>query len=206
MWEFRLIWSTNGPRWWDAAWQAGVAALAAHSRMPEERPDTYLVLPDRPDVGLKIRGSGGEFEAKLRHRREDGWELWEKIPFFRWNDLEAARFSAALQQKLPGAPTAAPTALDGVKSSLRSASIRARELKVEKKRLQTRAADLSSALGYGAVDSDWLGELVEIHVAGTPVARSICFEAMQNTGGPVAIADSAKAEMLGYPEFLAGLA
>src|SRR5689334_11326717 len=117
MWEYRLIWDSAPPAWWNAAWRAGERALAARGRSPEQRPDTYLVIVDRPDVGLKTRGTAGDFEAKLRHRCEDGWELWEKIPFFRWNDLERTRLSVAMQHDLSDT-SAAQNPVAGVTAAL----------------------------------------------------------------------------------------
>ncbi|HET7698252.1 MAG TPA: hypothetical protein VFK57_21230 [Vicinamibacterales bacterium] len=203
MWEYRLIWTGEAPSWWDAAWRAGEAALRRHGRTPETRPDTYLVLADRPDVGLKTRGAGGEFEAKLRHQSELGWELWEKIPFFRWDDLEITRFSVALQQPLPQRVEAA-TPVDGVKAALAAMGIAVREVTVAKTRLQTRAGELLPALGREAADPGWLAELVEIEVPGKPAARSLCFEAMRSSGAAPPVAHRELARNAGYPAYLAG--
>jgi hypothetical protein len=42
----------------------------------EMREDLYLVVRDRPDRGLKFRGSAGRLELKSLVRLEDGCELW----------------------------------------------------------------------------------------------------------------------------------
>lgn len=83
MWELRLVWFSGKPAWWDETWKKGVESLARQQRKPEPRPDLYLVVPDRVDVGLKLRGGAeGDFDAKVLHARSVGWELWEKIAYF----------------------------------------------------------------------------------------------------------------------------
>src|SRR3954470_4089103 len=130
MWEQRLIWTAGPPSWWSDTWAAARAALRLHGREPEDRPDTYLVLADRPDVGLKLRGQAGVLEIKVRHAARDGWELWEKTPFFRWNDLEASRLAVLLQHEFPAGPVDPKLApVDGVKALLTGAGISWREMK-----------------------------------------------------------------------------
>src|ERR1044072_6970683 len=123
MWEYRLMWPNAAPSWWDDTFETGEVLLQRQNQMAEVGPDTYLVLPDRPDVGLKLRGGAeDEFEMKVRHSLKDGWELWEKIIFFRWNKIEARRFAAALQRDLP---------MDGV-SSESTPAMRSEERRVGK--------------------------------------------------------------------------
>jgi len=201
MWEHRLIWTSDPPSWWDEVWSA--AAETLRGRDPETRPDTYLVLPDRPDVGLKLRGQKGDFEIKVRHAARDGWELWEKIPFFSWSDLEAARLAVLLERELPSAPidpTAAPA--DGVKALLGRAQISWREVKIEKARMQARAGELVPAFASSGVEPGWLAELVVFDGAG-PTARSICFETMAPEASVARlIPEAGRASCAGYPEFL----
>ena len=205
MWEHRLIWIADAPSWWDAAWTAAVDAVRRHGRTPEDRPDTYLVLPDRPDVGLKLRGEEGEFEIKVRHAARDGWELWEKIPVFDWDDLQVARFAALMQREFPAVEIdtkAKP--VDGVKALLTRARVSWKAIETGKRRMQGRAGDLMPAFAPNGVNSEWLAEIVEIAGAG-PTARSICFEAMAPDAAVAgALPDSRGARNIGYPEFLAG--
>src|SRR5262245_22307690 len=136
MWEHRLIWIADPPCWWDTARSTARDTLRQRGRKPEDRPDTYLVLADRPDVGLKLRGAKGEFEVKVRHDARDGWELWEKIPFFAWNDLEAARFAALLQREFQAASIdAKATPVTGVKALLTEAAVPWQEITIEKTRM-----------------------------------------------------------------------
>src|SRR5262245_32945616 len=156
MWEHRLIWTGAAPAWWDGAWATARGALQPHGGQPEGRPDTYLVLADRPDVGLKLRGEGREFEIKVRHAARDGWELWEKTPFFRWNDLEAARLAVLLQREFPpGRVDSHATPVDGVKALLSGAGVAWREMTVGKTRMQARAGDLLPSLALHAMDPVW---------------------------------------------------
>ena len=201
MWEHRLIWAAGAPSWWDEVWTAAAAAL--RGRAPEDRPDTYLVLPDRPDVGLKLRGREGALEMKVRHAARDGWELWEKIPFFAWNDLEAARFAVLLERDLPAAPIdTAVTPAAGVKALLSRAQISWRETTVTKTRMQGRAGDLVPAWAPTGVAPEWLAEIVVFDGAG-PTARSICFETMAPEASVARlIPEAGRASCAGYPEFL----
>jgi hypothetical protein len=203
MWEYRLIWTEAAPSWWDDAWTAAAAALQRQSRNPEDRPDTYLVLADRPDVGLKLRGKDGEFEVKTRHDARAGWELWEKTPFFGWNALEAARFSVLLQREFPrGAIDAGTTAVDGAKALLTGAGVTWREVTLGKTRMQARADELIPSPASTSIEPSWLAEMVEITGAG-PTARSICFETMAPEAGVSDALPSARgAANIGYPAFL----
>jgi hypothetical protein len=73
MWEHRLVWVAARPAWWNETWRKGLEVLARQQREPEARPDTYLVLLDRVDVGLKLRGGNAdEFDVKMRHARDGG--------------------------------------------------------------------------------------------------------------------------------------
>lgn len=203
MWEYRLIWDAAPPPWWDETWNGVVTTLQRQSRAPEDRSDTYLVIADRPDIGLKQRGKAGELELKVRHDARDGWELWEKIPFFTWNALESARFAALLQRELPHGPAGANvTPIDGVKALLSGGGVAWREAAVGKTRMQARAGDLVPGWSSNGVEPAWLAEIVEITGAG-PTARSICFETMapeEGIGG--AVPGSTTALNQGYPEFL----
>lgn len=203
MWEHRLIWTSTPPHWWHAAWKAAIESLAHHGRTPEDRPDTYLLLGDRPDAGLKLRGTEGEFEIKVRHDARDGWELWEKTPFFSWSDLEAARLAALLRHRCAADRIdAGATAVAGAKALLESNGIAWKEIRVAKTRMQARAGDLLPGFSSSGVDPDWIAELVHLD-AGGAMARSICFETM--TPGTVAVPE-ARGRALGYPEFLIGVA
>ena len=205
MWEYRLVWASASPPWWDKTWSVAQDALRRQGRDPENRPDTYLVLPDRPDVGLKLRGQKGELEVKVRHAARDGWELWEKIPFFAWNDLEAARFAALLRREFPaGSIDREATPVDGVKALLGAAGVSWRDVTISKARMQARAGDLVPAFASSGVDPRWLAEFVVFDGAG-PTARSICFETMAPEAGVAgSIPDAGKARRAGYPEFLIG--
>jgi hypothetical protein len=203
MWEHRLIWTPAPPSWWSEAWKVAQEALRRHKRDPENRPDTYLVIADRPDVGLKLRGKTGEFEVKVRHDARADWELWEKIPFFDWNDLEAARFAALLQREFPARSIdTKATPVDGVKALLTNAGVSWLEIKIDKVRMQARAGDLVPKFVPKGIDEAWLAEIVEIKGAG-PTARSICFEAMAPDAGVAgALPDARAAQHVGYPAFL----
>ena len=204
MWEYRLIWSGGPPSWWDRAWRRGLDAVAAQGREAEERPDTYLVLLDRDDVGLKKRGSEEEsFDLKVRHRQSGGWELWEKCAFFRWDGLEVLRFAALLQLPPPAdlRVRGAPTPGQGVDAFVTSAGLRARNLVVDKKRLQTAVRDLLPEWPGSPAGPGWIAELVEIGLPGRgrPLF-SLCFEAMTPTIDDPMPASGGVAR--GYPELL----
>lgn len=201
MWEYRLIWPAAAPSWWDDAWKTAEVLFEREKRKTEGRPDTYLVLRDRPDVGLKLRGGAeDEFDMKVRHSSKDGWELWEKITFFRWNNVEATRFAAALQRDLPlDVVTSESTPADGVKKILAAAGIDRVVRQVEKRRMQARADELLPK-SLGAIPPTWLAELVEFRTHNNgPLVRSICLEAMSSSAAPL---ESEGALCLGYPEFL----
>src|SRR5262249_50090944 len=96
MWEYRIVWPSKKPNWWDNVWTRAESALAERGEAPESRPDTYFVLTGRVDVGIKLRGDS-ELEVKSMHIRNGNWELWEKSAFFRWSNAEAARFTNMLR-------------------------------------------------------------------------------------------------------------
>ena len=203
MWEYRLIWTAEAPAWWEHAWKNGEALIQREGRKPEGRPDTYLVLKDRPDVGLKMRGGAEEeFEVKVLHQRKDGWELWEKFTFSRWNDLEAKRFAVTLQRDLPlAAVTSEGTPAAGVKKLLAGAGIDWFVQLIEKRRMQARADELLPDFGE-MIQPSWLAELVEFRTQsdGRPV-RSTCLETM--SPGPNATPlEPEGALCAGYPHFL----
>lgn len=202
MWEYRLIWTAAAPSWWESAWKNGEALFQRESRELEERPDTYLVLKDRGDVGLKLRGGEeAEFDMKVLHHRQDGWELWEKITFFRWNDLEARRFAVILQRDLPlDAVTSASTPAAGVKKLLDAAGIEWLVQLIEKRRMQARADELLPDFRE-TMRPQALAELVEFQTQNDAhTVRSICLETMS----PAASAplEPEGALCAGYPEFL----
>lgn len=202
MWEYRLIWPTAAPSWWDDAWKTAELLFERENRKAEDRPDTYLVLLDRPAVGLKLRGGAeDEFDMKVRHSIKDGWELWEKITFFRWNNVEATRFAAALQRDLPlDAVTSESTPADGVKKLLAAAGINAVVRHVEKRRMQARADELLPK-SLGTFSPRWLAEIVEFRTQNNgPLVRSICLETISPSAA--APLESEGALCLGYPEFL----
>jgi hypothetical protein len=160
------------------------------------------VLRDRPDVGLKLRGGAeDEFDMKVRHSSKDGWELWEKITFFRWNNVEATRFATALQRDLPlDVVTPESTPADGVKKILAAAGIEGVVRQVAKRRMQARADELLPK-SVGTIPPRWLAELVEFRTQNDgPLVRSICLETISPSAAtPV---ESEGALCLGYPEFL----
>jgi hypothetical protein len=189
MWEYRLIWAVapppwpvRQPEWWDPVWSAGEALLDRQGREPEERPDRYLVIDGRPDIGLKLRGGAdGALELKVRHQRQHGWELWEKITFFEWNALEARRFAALVKVDPPvDAVASDSTPAAGAKRFLASGPFDSFVTELHKRRMQASAGELVPDLGE-AIDP-------------------ICFEAMSpSERAPVEWRDAVCA---GYPEFL----
>lgn len=202
MWEYRLIWPLIAPEWWERAWESGEKLLERQGREPEERPDRYLVIDERPDVGLKLRGGAEEeLDMKVRHRRQNGWELWEKVTFFRWNALEARRFALLLQQDLAlDAVISHATPSAGAKKLLEAAGIPSFVVELEKRRMQARADELVPGLGR-TIQPDWLAELVEFRVEpGAYLVRSVCFETMSPSTSPPLEARDARCA--GYPEFL----
>jgi len=202
MWEFRLVWTQSAPLWWSGLWERAAAIAADRGEAVEERSDLYLVTPDRLDLGLKLRG-GAELEIKTRHRRVDGWELWEKCPFFRWNALEAARMANMLRvELLRDASEAASNPVEGAKCLLSGAGISFRELVVPKRRIQSDAGRiLDRRIGYEGNPS-WLAELAVIHLPGRPPASSICLETCDEPQLGRTPLPAADALVCGYPELL----
>lgn len=203
MWEYRLIWPGAPPPWWDTAWRLGLNALTDQGRKVEKRPDTYLVLLDRADAGLKLRGGQEEdFDLKVLHRRTGGWELWEKCAFFKWDSLEVLRLAAMLQVP-PPAPRGRGdlTPGRGVAAFLAAAELQARQLVVDKKRLQTAVGDLLAAWPGSLAAPGWIAELVEITLPDRKKPLfSLCLEAMAAVAGdPV---PTSAALVCGYPELL----
>ena len=180
----------------------GSALLQARGLPLDGRADTYLVLPGRTDVGLKLRG-GDEFEAKVLHQRSGGWELWEKCAFFRWNSIEAARLAAMLRVAAPTAPvdgTLAP--VKGAGALLRDRSMSNREVTTSKTRIQALASELVDDVPGLAAKPGWLTELVEITLPGKRLVHSLCFETMdplENGRDPIAPDGALRC---GYPELL----
>jgi hypothetical protein len=205
MWEYRLAWTAGKPAWWDEAWKSGTAALRRQDREPEKRPDFYLVLLDRADVGLKLRGgAGGDFDAKVLHARNGGWELWEKVAFFKWNELEAIRFAALVRERRsPDAAAAEGTPTQGAQAELENLGILYEEVKVEKTRIQTSAREMLGGIAASQWSSDWLAELVEIRLPdrGEPLL-SACVETMEPIRGGIEPFAAGGALCCGYPELL----
>ena len=204
MWEYRRTWPAAPPDWWNDAWRRGLASLVAHGREVEERPDTYVALPDRDDVGVKRRrGEARDVEVKVRHRRSDGWELWEKIAFFRWDELELLRCCALLQLPPPVDLRVAgqPTPAEGTDELLRSLGLHPSVVVVGKKRLQIAARELLPAWPGSSADPGWLAEMAEIALPGRPrPLYSVCLEAMTPAGGE--LIPSPGGLTCGYPELL----
>jgi hypothetical protein len=204
MWEYRLVWARK-PAEWDAAWRRGLDVLSAQRRSVEERPDTYLVLLDRADAGLKLRGGQeGDFDLKLLYRRAGGWELWEKCAFFKWNALEVVRVAAMLHStpRTLGRPEDM-TPGEGIEAFLAAAEVPRTQVVVNKTRLQTAAGDLMPAWPGSSVDPGSLVELVEITLPerAEPVF-SLCLEtAAPLTGGNDPVTASG-ALCCAYPELL----
>ncbi len=203
MWEHRLVWAGSRPAWWDETWSAGVEVLARQQRAPEARPDTYLVLLDRPDIGLKLRGGDDEqFDAKMLHARTGGWELWEKLAYFRWDALEAARFAVSVRAAAaPPRVGATPTA--GAKDVLRAAGLGSVEVRVEKTRIQASASDLLAPVAPPAASTACLAELVAIRLADRrDPLFSLCIETMDPVHSAAEIVERGGALSCGYPELL----
>ena len=203
MWEFRLAWTTP-PAWWDGAWQGAEKLFSGLGRSGEERPDAYFVLVGRTDVGLKLRGEkDDEFDVKVLHERRAGWELWEKVPFFRWNPLEEVRLAALLgiapsPQAYP--PKTAPS--QGAEQLLKSVGIDVRTVRVKKLRMQAAAAALLPSFA-ATVSPTWLAELVRIELPGRQdFVYSLCLESMEPIRGGIEPVPSAGALCAGYPELL----
>lgn len=205
MWELRLIWVSEKPGWWDETWANGVESLSRQQRKLEARPDLYLVLPDRVDVGLKLRASAeGDLDAKVLHARSAGWELWEKIAYFKWDTLEAARFTAMVRLVPSSAAVVShvnPTL--GAKGILQAASLNAVEVKVEKKRIQAAASDLLASISGHSASRGCLAELVEIRLPQrTSPLFSLCVETMDPLQSGIGPFPPDGALCCGYPELL----
>lgn len=205
MWECRLIWLSGRPRWWDDAWRHGTAIVAHGHRAIEERPDLYLCVPDRPDVGLKVRGGGqGDVEVKVLHEQTSGWQLWEKTVFLRWNDLEAVRLATILKLRVPpdGArPDERP--IGGARALLQSAGATLTELTVGKKRMQGSAGELLAMIPGQAAHPADLAELVEIQLPNRDEPLfSVCVETMDPRRSPAQSIPATGAVYCSYPELL----
>jgi len=205
MWESRLIWPSGRPAWWDNAWRHGIGTLEHGHRRVEERPDLYVCLPGRPDIGIKIRGGGhGDVEVKTLHEQSDGWQLWEKTVILRWNDLEAARFATLLRVNASFDDASADARpIDGVRRVLKAAGVASHEVTVGKERMQASAGDLLAAIpGQSAHPVD-LAELVEIQLPGRPDPLfSVCVESMDPGPSVAMCVPQAGAICCSYPELL----
>lgn len=200
MWEYRLSWDSE-PTWWKTAWQRGMEVTQDNSQSIEERPDLYLVLRDRTDVGLKLRG-GDEFEVKILHQRVDGWELWEKIVIEDWNSLEALRFAGVLKVAAPAHPQSKCTPVEGAEAALSELGISFQRVEVHKKRIQTAARTFFDS-GGGAICPDWLTELVEMRIQGrSAMVLSLCVETLEPLRGSAEPIPRGNASCCGYPELL----
>jgi hypothetical protein len=205
MWEYRLIWTASYPSWWETAWKRGEALLDRHGRKPEERTDTYFVIPGRTDVGLKLRGDAEEgVEVKVLHRTDGFWQLWEKVVFFQWNDLEATRLAAMLKRDASSNNVErSMQPAEGARKMLQAAALDPRLVRVRKTRMQGRAGELLPQFARRLLPRFWVAELVEITVARSEVqARSVCVETMSPMtarGEPFPGHDAACSS---YPDFL----
>jgi hypothetical protein len=203
MWEHRLVW-TSAPPWWAAAWGKGVELLTGQGRRVEQRPDTYFVLLDRSDAGLKLRGGGDDdFDVKVRHDERDGWELWEKCPFFRWDALEALRLAVMLRVPQPPGHVADIVSAPGRAAIdfMTASGLAGRQLTIQKRRVQGSVVDVLPAWTEEARDAEAIAELAEISLPG-PAAPlySVCVEAM----APVDLSPppGPPARVCGYPQLL----
>jgi hypothetical protein len=198
MWEYRVSWTDRPPSWWNAAWKNGArggARLAV-----EERIDTYWIVNGRPDLGVKLRARSA-LEIKVRYEQSDGWELWEKVIFQAWTDLEAVRCAALLQAAPPfTAGTSDP--VEGMQQLLGGAGLAWRERAVHKTRLQADARGLLKNLTALSINRNCLAELVEFRLgAHEHPVWSLCLE----WATPLVIThhDDAAGIVCGYPELLA---
>jgi len=205
MWEYRLAWTTGKPDWWDEAWKSGAAALSRQGSQPEKRPDFYLVLQDRADVGLKLRGGAeGDLDAKVLLARSGGWELWEKVAFFKWNELEAIRFAALIgEQRSADGTATSGTPAHGVQAALENLGIPYVETKLEKTRIQASARDIFGVIAASLCNPCWVAELVEIRLPDrAEPLLSACVETMQPVQGGIEPLPVSGALCCGYPELL----
>jgi len=203
MWEYRLFWPSTRPDWWSEVWQHGEQLLRQRGEEVENRPDTYLVISNRPDVGLKMRGDRN-FEVKSLHERAGSWELWEKYPFFRWSALEAARLANMLRVKPRLVTTTESAPTKGVAEFLGRLDIETSKVQVRKSRLQATASELFAEVPGCTAAPFWLAELVEIQLPWRSTSIvSICLETLEPIGklSDPFVADGAW--RCGYPELLA---
>jgi hypothetical protein len=203
MWEYRIVWPSARPAWWDSAWKRGENALSRHGEGVETRPDTYFVLSGRVDVGIKLR-SDSDLEVKSLHTRSGNWELWEKSPYFQWSSAEAARFANMLRlESSKGGDTAESNPLKGAQDILRAAGIETTRLQVHKKRIQNFAGDLLDGVPGFIVDPYWLAEMVEIAMPNRPSPiLSVCLETFDPSRGGLDPFSEEKILKCGYPELL----
>jgi hypothetical protein len=202
MWEYRMVWPSAKPAWWDGAWKQGENALRRHGEAVEARPDTYFVLLGRVDVGIKLR-SASDLEVKSLHTRSGNWELWEKSPYLKWSAAEAARFANMLRLESKGGDTAESNPLKGAQELLRGAGIESTRLQVQKKRIQNFAADLLQSVPGFVVDPYWLAEMVEIELPNrqSPIL-SVCLETFDPFRGGLSPFPEEGILRCGYPELL----
>lgn len=203
MWEYRVVWPSNKPAWWDEVWKRAENALSERGGIVEDRPDTYFVLPGRVDVGIKLRGDS-QLEVKSLHTRSGNWELWEKSPFFIWNPAETARFANMLRlgpTKVGNASESTP--LNGAQNILRQLEIEATQLQVRKKRIQNPAVELLAGVPGCVVAPLWLAEIVEIVLPDRPLPiRSLCLETFDPFRGGLEPLSEEAGLRCGYPELL----
>jgi hypothetical protein len=203
MWEYRIVWPSSKPAWWDKAWKRAENALSERGEAVETRPDTYFVLHGRVDVGIKLR-SDTDLEVKSLHTRSGNWELWEKSPYFRWSAAEAARFANMLRlESSKGGHTGESNPLKGAQEILSAAGIDSTKLQVGKKRIQNFAADLLAGVPGCVVDPFWLAEMVEIALPdrASPI-MSVCLETFDPFRGGLAPFSEEGILKCGYPELL----
>jgi len=203
MWECRLIWVSGRPGWWDETWRRGIEILDRAGRTVEQRPDLYLCVQDRPDVGLKIRGANhGDVEIKVLHEQSSGWQLWEKTVFMRWNDLEVARLATILRVRVPPDRESSDTeALTGARQLLQDAGVTATDVMIQKQRMQAGAGELLASIPGHAMHPSDLAELVVIQLPGREQQLfSMCIETMDP--GRSAPLSAPGALCCSYPELL----
>jgi hypothetical protein len=205
MWEYRLTWTSQPPAWWEKTWSHAVTHLETHGQPIEDpnRTDTYLVIPGRYDIGLKLR-SGEKFEAKVLHQRRDGWELWEKCIFFEWNALEYARLISFLRSSSSVETVDSHlSAAEGSELVLRDQHVLTQKVEVKKTRVQATAAIVFKNVPEVMFNPTWLAEMVRIELPkrNDPI-YSICFETMDPIRGGNNPGDSGGAICCGYPELL----
>jgi hypothetical protein len=203
MWEYRIVWPSRKPTWWDNVWKRAESSLTERGETAESRPDTYFVLPGRADVGIKLRGDN-ELEVKSMHTRNGNWELWEKSPFFKWSAAEAARFTNMLRLESSRiVHTSESNPLKGVQEILRRVGIESTTLQARKKRMQNYAIELLDGVPECVVDPYWLAEMVEILLPGRPdPIMSMCLETFDPFRGGLEPCSAEGGLRCGYPELL----